>query len=163
MSSITLGSNIASLQVQRRLAESTAGVKASFERLSSGLRINRASDDAAGLSLAKQLNVDARVYTQAARNVNDGISFLNVADGAVSRSRTSSCVCASFRPNPRTARSAIPSASRSTKRRGRFRPNTGGFSIRRASTGYVSSAAMTWRSKPVSGLRLRFSRSFRVA
>ena len=84
MSRITLGSNIASLQVQRRLAESTAGIKASFERLSSGLRINRASDDAAGLSLAKQLNVDARVYTQAVRNVNDGISFLNVADGAVS-------------------------------------------------------------------------------
>ena len=70
--------------MQRRLAESTAGVKASLERLSSGLRINRASDDAAGLSLAKQLNVDARVYTQAAHNVNDGISFLNVADGAVS-------------------------------------------------------------------------------
>ena len=50
----------------------------------SGKRINHASDDAAGLAVASGLNTTTRVYTQAVRNVNDGISFLNVADGATS-------------------------------------------------------------------------------
>ena len=83
MSRITLGSNIASLQVERRLAESTAGLSRSFERLSSGLRINRASDDAAGLSISSSLKADTRVYAQGMRNVNDGISLLAIADDAL--------------------------------------------------------------------------------
>ena len=62
---------------QRRLSST-------LERLSSGKRINQASDDAAGLAVSSTLNATARVHTQAARNVNDGISFLNVADGATS-------------------------------------------------------------------------------
>src|SRR5262249_46312974 len=75
-------SNIASLGAQRRLGESTTALTRTFERLNPGLRINRASDDAAGLSVAASLRVDARGFDQGLRNVNDGISYLNVADGA---------------------------------------------------------------------------------
>ena len=64
-------------------AQSTQAVQQSFTRLSSGLRINKASDDAAGLAISESLNVDARVYTQGIRNLNDGISLTNIADGAI--------------------------------------------------------------------------------
>ena len=66
------------------LNASSAELSSNLERLSSGKRINHASDDAAGLAVASGLSVTTRVYTQAVRNVNDGISFLNVADGATS-------------------------------------------------------------------------------
>ncbi len=74
--SISLGSNIASLQAQRQLFETEQKLSTVFERLSSGQRINRASDDAAGLAIASSLNTDTRVYTQGIRNFNDGLSFL---------------------------------------------------------------------------------------
>ena len=66
------------------LNASSAELSSNLERLSSGKRINQASDDAAGLAVSSTLNATARIHTQAARNVNDGISFLNVADGATS-------------------------------------------------------------------------------
>ena len=81
-SSITINSNLA-LNAQRRLGQSTQSVQQSFTRLSSGLRINKASDDAAGLAISESLNVDARVYTQGIRNLNDGISLTNIAEGAM--------------------------------------------------------------------------------
>lgn len=84
MSRITINSNIASLNAQRRLALTTAELRSTFERLSSGLRITRARDDAAGLSISESLNVDARVFAQGIRNLNDGISLLNIAEGALS-------------------------------------------------------------------------------
>jgi flagellin-like hook-associated protein FlgL len=80
--SITINSNLAALNAQRRLGQNTQALEQCYTRLSSGLRINRASDDAAGLALSESLNVDGRVYSQAIRNVNDGVSFLNVAEGA---------------------------------------------------------------------------------
>lgn len=80
---ITIGSNIAALGAQRRLAQSSGSLTKSFERLSSGLRINRASDDAAGLAIAASLNADARVYAQGIRNLNDGISMLSIAEGGL--------------------------------------------------------------------------------
>lgn len=83
MASIRLGTNISSLLVQRNLATVTFALQTNFERLSSGLRINSAKDDAAGLSISETLNADARIYTQAVRNVNDGISLLNVAEAAL--------------------------------------------------------------------------------
>ncbi len=79
---ITIGSNIASLQAQRALAKADETQRTSFERLSSGLRINRGSDDAAGLAVASTLNADTRIFGQAIRNVNDGINLLNTAEGA---------------------------------------------------------------------------------
>lgn len=80
---ITLGSNINSLMAQRKLANTTDGLARTYERLSSGMRINRASDDAAGLAVSSKLNSDARVYTQGIRNANDGISALSIAQGTL--------------------------------------------------------------------------------
>ncbi len=80
---ITLGLNISSSKAQTQLGRASDELRSVFERLSSGQRINRASDDAAGLAVAESLNADARVYTQGVRNLNDGISVLNIADGAL--------------------------------------------------------------------------------
>ena len=82
---IRLGSNVASLTAQRKLADGTAALAKTFERLSSGQRINRASDDAAGLSIADSLRADTRVFNQAVRNINDGISVLAIAQGALAQ------------------------------------------------------------------------------
>lgn len=84
MSSISFGVSAATRSAQRRLDESTHQISRSFEKLSSGFRINRASDDAAGIAIASALNSDARIYTQAVRNLNDGVSLFAIADGALS-------------------------------------------------------------------------------
>ena len=83
MSAIRIGSNISSLQAQRKLGQTSAALSRTFERLASGQRINRASDDAAGLAIAESLKKDVRVYSQAVRNVNDGLSALYIAEGAL--------------------------------------------------------------------------------
>jgi len=80
---ITIGSNIASLQAQRRLALASEDLGRTFEKLSSGQRINRASDDAAGLAIADSLRARQRVATVAIRNANDGISTIGIADSAL--------------------------------------------------------------------------------
>lgn len=79
---ITIGSNIASLRTQRQLSSATSALTSTYDRLSSGLRITRAADDAAGLSIAESLKGDSRVYAQALRNINDAVSLLNIAQGA---------------------------------------------------------------------------------
>ena len=81
--SITIGSNIASLQAQRRLSIATDSLSKTYEKLSSGQRINRASDDAAGLAIADSLRAQQRVATVAIRNANDGISTIGIADSAL--------------------------------------------------------------------------------
>ena len=80
---LTIGSNIASLRAQRRLNTADSALERVYERLSSGQRINRAADDAAGLAISDKLKSDSRVLGQAVRNVNDVISVLNIADGAL--------------------------------------------------------------------------------
>lgn len=75
--------NLSSLNAQRVYARSGEGLATSLQRLSSGQRINSARDDAAGLAITERLTASVRGYGQAARNVNDGISLLQVADGAV--------------------------------------------------------------------------------
>lgn len=80
---ITIGSNIASLQAQRRLGSATESLGKSYEKLASGFRINRASDDAAGLAIADSLRANQRVATVAIRNANDGISTIGIADSAL--------------------------------------------------------------------------------
>jgi flagellin len=80
---VTLGSNIAALGAQRKLAQHSDERARVFERLASGQRINHASDDAAGLAVSTALRADSRVFTQAMRNVGDGMSLLAVADGAL--------------------------------------------------------------------------------
>jgi len=81
---LTINTNIASLNAQRRLGSSTASLRQSFEKLSSGLRIVRARDDAAGLAIADTLRADQRIASVAIRNANDGISLISIADGALS-------------------------------------------------------------------------------
>ncbi|MFN8392675.1 MAG: flagellin [Bdellovibrionota bacterium] len=81
---ITINTNVAALNAQRRLGNSTSELRTSFERLSSGLRIVRAKDDAAGLSIADSLRADVRVASVAIRNANDGVSLISIADGALS-------------------------------------------------------------------------------
>lgn len=81
---ITIGQNIYSLAAGRRLAQASEEVSASSQRLSSGLRINRPSDDAAGLAVSSTLNARARVFTQGLRNFSDAQSFLAISEGALS-------------------------------------------------------------------------------
>lgn len=80
---IRLNSNLLSLNVLRKLNQHSAGLGSSFQRLSSGLRINKASDDAAGLSISEGLKVDSLIAQRGAKNLNDGISLLSIAEGAV--------------------------------------------------------------------------------
>jgi flagellin len=80
---ITINSNLASLKGQRLLTTSSDALARTFEKLSSGQRINRASDDAAGLAIADSLKATQRVASVAVRNANDGISTIAIADGAL--------------------------------------------------------------------------------
>ena len=81
---VTINTNVAALNAQRRLGATTTGLQKSFERLSSGLRIVRASDDAAGLAIADSLRADTRIAGVAIRNANDGVSLISISDGALS-------------------------------------------------------------------------------
>jgi flagellin len=80
---IKFGANILSQTVQRNLGRATLDLSTASERLASGQRINKASDDAAGLAIAASLNVNARIFTQGVRNLNDGLSAVNIAEGAM--------------------------------------------------------------------------------
>lgn len=80
---VRIGSNIAALRAQRDLANSTSELSKTFQRLSSGLRINKAADDAAGIAISNSLSTDSRVFSQGIRNFNDGVSLLNIADSAI--------------------------------------------------------------------------------
>jgi flagellin len=77
-----VNTNLSSLNAQRHLEGSSGLVSRSLERLSSGLRINNAYDDAAGLAIADKLSRDVRVINQAIRNANDGLSALFIGDKA---------------------------------------------------------------------------------
>jgi flagellin len=80
---INIRTNVESLRAQRDLNSTSDRLRTSYARLSSGLRITRASDDAAGLAIAEQLRADQRVATVAIRNANDGISIIGITDGAM--------------------------------------------------------------------------------
>ena len=83
MAPISIGSNVQSLNAQRRLDSTSNNLTKVYERLSSGRRINSAADDAAGLTIASRLSNDQRIASVAIRNVNDGISTIAIADGAL--------------------------------------------------------------------------------
>ena len=78
-----INTNVMSLNSQRVLMNSSSSMATSLERLSSGLRINRAKDDAAGLAIAQRFTSQIRGLQQANRNANDGISLLQTAEGAL--------------------------------------------------------------------------------
>ncbi|MGK7345117.1 MAG: flagellin [Candidatus Nitrospinota bacterium M3_3B_026] len=75
--------NIFSITAQRHLGNNNNSLGVSLERLSSGLRVNRGADDAAGLAISEALRADIRSLNQALRNANDGISLINTAEGAL--------------------------------------------------------------------------------
>lgn len=80
---INIRTNVESLNAQRRLGETSDRLRTAYARLSSGLRITRAADDAAGLAIAEQLRADSRIATVSIRNANDGISIIAITDGAM--------------------------------------------------------------------------------
>ena len=77
--------NLYSMNAQRNLGSNNANLGQSLERLSSGLRVNRGADDAAGLAISEKLRSDIRAINQVVRNSNDGISIINTAEGALSQ------------------------------------------------------------------------------
>lgn len=81
-----INTNVLSLQAQRNLSVSHNGMTTAIERLSSGLRINGAKDDAAGLAISTRFTAQINGLNQAVRNANDGISLLQVAEGAMQES-----------------------------------------------------------------------------
>src|ERR1700756_1323213 len=80
---LRINTNTASLNAQRNLMGTKAALDHSLERLSSGFRINRAGDDAAGLAISENLRAQVRGLKQASRNAQDGISLVQVAEGGL--------------------------------------------------------------------------------
>ena len=80
---IRIFNNTASTNAQRLLGANNNRLAQSVERISSGIRINKASDDAAGLAVSEGLRSDIRALRQAVRNANDGVSLINIAEGAL--------------------------------------------------------------------------------
>jgi flagellin len=81
-----INTNVASLNSQRNLSTSQSQLNTSIQRLSSGMRINSAKDDAAGLAISDRMSSQIRGMTQATRNANDGVSMAQTAEGALSSS-----------------------------------------------------------------------------
>lgn len=84
--SMVINTNVSSLTAQRNLAKTGLGLETAMARLSSGLRINSAKDDAAGLAISERMTAQVNGLTQARRNANDGISVAQTAEGALQTS-----------------------------------------------------------------------------
>jgi flagellin len=81
----TINTNIASLNAQRNMGTSASSLATSMQRLSSGLRVNSAKDDAAGLAISERMNTQVKGLTVGARNSNDGISLAQTAEGSLGK------------------------------------------------------------------------------
>src|SRR5438128_7375733 len=81
----TINTNLPSLNAQRNLAASQSSLATAMQRLSSGLRVNSAKDDAAGLAIAERMNAQVRGLNVAARNANDGVSLAQTAEGSLGK------------------------------------------------------------------------------
>ena len=80
---LTINTNVPSLNTQRQLNSSQGALTQSLQRLSSGLRINSAKDDAAGLAISERFTTQIRGLDQARRNANDGVSLAQTAEGSM--------------------------------------------------------------------------------
>ena len=80
---LRINTNVASLNAQRNLGSTRISMNKSLEKLSSGQRINRAGDDAAGLAISENLKAQIKGLGQAERNAEDGISLVQIAEGAL--------------------------------------------------------------------------------
>jgi flagellin len=85
---LSINTNVASMAAQRSFMNSNAALETAFERLSSGKRVNSAYDDAAGLAIGKNLESRVSGLNQAIRNTNDGISMVQIAEGAMDEATT---------------------------------------------------------------------------
>ena len=83
--SMSINTNVVSINAQRNMGISAGSLATSMQRLSSGLRVNSAKDDAAGLAIAERMSTQVRGLTVAARNANDGISLAQTAEGALGK------------------------------------------------------------------------------
>jgi flagellin len=83
--SLSINTNVISLTAQRSLGSTQSSLATSMQRLSSGLRVNSAKDDAAGLAISERMNAQVRGFAVAARNANDGISLAQTAEGALGK------------------------------------------------------------------------------
>src|SRR3954465_14375976 len=83
---LVINTNVMSLNAQRNLTTSGNQLQTSIQRLSSGLRINSAKDDAAGLAISNRMTSQINGMDQATRNANDGVAMAQTADGALSSS-----------------------------------------------------------------------------
>ena len=81
--SLQINTNVAAMNAQRNLAATNRSLGGLFEKLSSGLRVNRAADDAAGLAISEKMRAQIRGMRQGQRNDQDGISMLQTAEGAL--------------------------------------------------------------------------------
>ncbi|MDZ4102192.1 MAG: flagellin [Hydrogenophaga sp.] len=81
----TINTNVMSMTAQRNLSQSAGALATSMQRLSSGLRVNSAKDDAAGLAISERMNAQVRGLNVAARNANDGISLAQTAEGSLGK------------------------------------------------------------------------------
>jgi flagellin len=81
----TINTNVNSINAQRNLSMSQSSLAVSMQRLSSGLRVNSAKDDAAGLAIAERMTTQVRGMNVAIRNANDGISMSQTAEGAMGK------------------------------------------------------------------------------
>lgn len=81
--SLSIVTNVSSLQAQQNLTRTSSSLSSSFAKLSSGMRINTAADDAAGLAISERMKTQIRSYVVAERNANDAISMVQTADGAL--------------------------------------------------------------------------------
>ncbi|MFZ4539270.1 flagellin [Propionivibrio sp.] len=89
MSTSVVNTNVSSINAQKNLAKSSSGLTTALQRLSSGLRINSAKDDAAGMSISSRMSAQLTGNTQAARNANDAISLTQTAESGLSSISTS--------------------------------------------------------------------------
>ena len=97
-----INTNINAVNVQRNLTSVGMGLSKSIEKLSSGLRINRAADDAAGLTISEKLRGQSQGLNQAIRNAQDGISMIQTAEGGLNETHSSCSACVSWRSRART-------------------------------------------------------------
>ncbi len=109
---LRVNNNIASINAQRNLAGTTSNVQRSLQRLSSGVRITRAADDAAGLAISENFRAEVRSLTQAQRNASEGISKLQLAEGALNE--TSSLLVRMRELAVQSANGTLGSAERTT-------------------------------------------------
>ncbi|MFM9597310.1 flagellin, partial [Streptomyces scabiei] len=83
-----INTNINAIDTQRNLYQTSMNASTTFRRLSSGLRINSAADDAAGLAIGQKLNAQVNGLNQAVRNAQDGISLVQTAEGALQQTQS---------------------------------------------------------------------------